>query len=564
MSKFTFDFLYQPQVDFCSGKETALHALTRAGKTWQTISMLTAARDHSNPMIPLMFTEPSRAGLHDACSKAKEQGWDDDNIIFLNKDKHVNLFLSQIRGFDLSEKLFFMVNANGHHYDRVYNAIHTRSGSLSEGVQTIPVLQAEDEAHRGVEKRSPPWVEQDEFDEVEFAQRFSKSNAVHQALSSHRILVSATLERNAFPVNGYTNLLLTGKTYVNPYDARCEDISPEDNWALRDNGDLTPWLNQFMQDLELEQSMCLVNGVFNLKQHAAMVAWLQAKLPVRNDIGILKINAGKLRLNTPGSTVDHTLEVKDTQTAINSLYHEHGIRHLWCIGHKQAELGQTFADKSKQYALTRQITATSVNATTNTAKPKGYKPEWASIAQWNRTGGYTVLTPQTMHMCASHWNSYTTYAKEFETNIRAVIDGQKQIEVNRPHTLRNKPPMERGISYNRSDLKLCTNWFKIPSATKEAVYSLPAYLEGVKKGDYRMGTEVFNYNTAKRAEDNRYDKITVRNRRFGTFQIFPEGVRHVLRWPTKDESCMYHDHCGNIKESWKNPGGYLVDVSNAA
>ena len=165
MSKFTFDFLYQPQVDFCSGKETALHALTRAGKTWQTISMLTAARDHSKPMIPLMFTEPSRAGLHDACSKAKEQGWDDDNIIFLNKDKHVNLFLSQIRGFDLSEKLFFMVNANGHHYDRVYNAIHTRSGSLSEGIQTIPVLQAEDEAHRGVEKRMAPWVEQDEFDD---------------------------------------------------------------------------------------------------------------------------------------------------------------------------------------------------------------------------------------------------------------------------------------------------------------------------------------------------------------------------------------------------------------
>ena len=397
-NNYKFPFLYKQDVTFEQGSTTSLHALTRAGKTTRKIEIGTTVRDSNTPMIPLLWTDNSRAGLEDAKVKAVNHGWNEDQIVYLNKDKYLYLFLEQIRGFNLSDRFFFLANSDYHHYDRLINALTRSDGSPSEGIHNVPVLQMEDEAHRGRDSN------QDEF-----AARHERLRKLHKLLHSHLLFSSATLERDAFV--GHVNQLTVGNSYVYPTDAINRDISVEEGKALREHGDITPWIPHINSEIQtLPQSLTLINGVFGTREHQDIVNTLKYSLPRNSKVGILLINRGQIREIAPGRQIDDILDCKDAQTAIHTMYHERGYRHIICVGHKQAELGQTFADHDGAIWLTTQIVGTSISDKILEPIYKGYRMGYHSLAQWVRTGGYTVNGKQTVFMPHRHWKSYHIHA----------------------------------------------------------------------------------------------------------------------------------------------------------
>lgn len=532
-----FNFLYKPDVEFNPGAITSLHAPTRAGKTTRKIEIGTTVRDHSSPMIPLLWTDNSKAGLEDAKVKAKKHGWSEDQIIYLNKDKHLHLFLEQIRGFNLSDRFFFVANSDYHHYDRLIRALTRADGSRSEGIRTIPVLQMEDEAHRG---RDGSYEE--------FAARHTRLRQLHTILNSHLLFSSATLERDAFV--GNVNQLLVGDQYSHPTQALNRDITVAEGQALRVDGDITPWIPHIRSEIQgLPQSLTLINGVFGTREHDDIVSTLKYDLPQNAAVGILLINRGQIREIAPGRQIDDILECKDAQTAIHTMYHERGYRHIICVGHKQAELGQTFADHDGAIWLTTQIIGTSISDKIHDREYKGYRMGYHSLAQWVRTGGYTVKGAQTVFAPTRHWQSYVKHSQQINTIVKQVIDQNwtydeteknwiKQYQLQVPETLSHK------LSANTSFTPITNPEDPEPPL----VTQWNDYLTAPTRDQWKL---LYPHDSQYYVESPVKHKISIKEDH-GSHQAFPTGSRHIdheLRNTLENTQTNYrfHDWQGTIQ-----------------
>ena len=543
-----FNFLYKPDVDFEPGKNTSLHATTRAGKTTRKIEIGTTVRDHSSPMIPLLWTDNSRAGLEDAKVKAKKYGWTEDQIIYLNKDKHLHLFLEQIRGFNLSDRFFFIANSDYHHYDRLIRALKKSDGSVSEGIHNIPVLQMEDEAHRG----------RDGKDE-EFAARHTRLRQLHYILNSHLLFSSATLEKDGFV--GNTNQLLVGDSYVYPTEATNRDITVEEGRALRENGDITPWIPHILSEIHtLPQSLTLINGVFGTSEHQHIVNTLKYCLPTNSKVGILLINRGQIREIAPGRLIDDILECKDAQTAIHTMYHERGYRHIICVGHKQAELGQTFADHHGAIWLTTQIIGTSISEKIHDQIYKGYRMGYHSLAQWVRTGGYTVKGPQTVFMPQRHWQSYVQHSTQMDKIVREVIDKDWSYD-------KDKKKLVKTYVQRKPDtisIKLSSNTVSRTISDPNNLPPLTLVTDFIPWEGRPLTREEFKRqyptNSQYYVEYKEPYKISLKSVH-GMYQAFPEGIRivkHSLREKLEEinQNYLYHTFTGMEKEKYQTHGDF--------
>ena len=165
---------------------------------------------------------------------------------------------------------------------------------------------------------------------------------------------------------------------------------------------------------------------------------------------------------------------------------------------------------------------------------KGYKPQWSSVAQWVRTGGYTVKSQQTIHMCAAQWEEYCVQTLQRDRHIREVIDGKTRLHGITANKLTVKAAANTMVVKTGNDnTKRVTEWYAKHMPTKADVYALEEY----------SGESVFDY-----TQSTVKNRISLISKDHGVFQLFPKGIRKICLERTEYDLNNYkhHDWQGNI------------------
>lgn len=519
---YNFPFLVKPEISFEPLASTALTSYIRSGKTYRSVEMALTVRDQINYQIPLYVTEGSRNNLSDVVEKAKSFGVDEDNIIFLNKDKNLHIFTADLLGVFPNEKFFYVFNANHHHYKRLINAVKPIKDAIS-----IPVLCIEDEFHRGYD-----------------ANRIVLSDQLQQVLKSHRVCVSATAERYMHKYEHLNMIKVDPQLYTFPTDVQLSDVSYIDEQNLRNHSNIQPWISTLRSRMQrLPKDLCLINGVFQTNQHRAIVHQLIAAFHQTTDYCIYLAHQGKNILIVPNQA-EHIVKLSDAQSVIDHLHNELGYKYIHVVSHKQGELGQTIADRRGNLTLGYQITGTSVNETIDQSEYKGYKMEYHSLAQWNRNGGYNIPpNSQTWAVPKRQFDDWKEKTITLYNQIeRCILLNEKEYIRKKPDTLKQSIPDGANVTpipseEQQAQARLVTEWTPYPDPELVATLS--------KREIQRLfglpSKDVHDY--------RKYSlkKLSCIHGQHGKVQILPLGIRTINQCQNQwDGPTKFHNPNGII------------------
>tara|TARA_B100000131_G_C18091935_1_gene602549 strand:- start:92 stop:1831 length:1740 start_codon:yes stop_codon:yes gene_type:complete len=548
----------------CSPERVLInHANIRAGKSQFFVKSASVHCDHGG--VPLIATYDSTSCLDDLKAKAINDGWKDDHIIFLNKDKNIAPFMRKLEG-SLDTNLLFLMNGNGAHYNRLFKEIEFGSGLKAKNM----LVQMEDEGHWGRAK-----VEAFSTIAQSMAGRRANMLKLRALTNSFLSLSSATLDEDAYGIDYLrrqniitdVNLLKTSTPYVDPLSSKVLNITRDESYDLRVRGLLSPsMISEIKKGEKLPKDLVLINGVFETNKHEKIAQRLASILPKSKKFCVLIIHKGKLiEHNCADSTINMRkfMDVRDVQSAIHYLHHVDGYTHIYCVGHKQAEMGQTFSDFKRSLYLRLQIISVSVPK--NPEKPSEYRMHRKSLGQWNRAGGYTVLDDQTTMTVEDVWVDYKSATEQFLKNIQAhVLDNKKQdfkqdayknLNTSIPDVAKNvkdlfgdKPPRISAFAF----------WEDLPFEKPKAMKDVRK-LQGKIKSKH-FGKDFFEKYfdgltpvSTKNVRANippihtgKADKLSHTNKKHGAIQMLTGGIRIITEYVGRDDPHTYHNHDGDL------------------
>ena len=517
----TFPNLIIEQIQIGEGIKHVWHAHTRAGKTQSLVEICELLIDKG--VIPLIITHDTKGNLEDIVVKATKLNLE---VKKLNTDKNVNVFTTQIL---TREKLpyIYVFNCNDSHYNRIFEAIEVSPQSFKTGNL---VCQLEDEAHFGISGK-----------------RRSNLNKLHKLLNTCLIKTSATLEEDRGAPDIIENMIRVSSDYRYPSEMKLKKISPIESKALRDFGIIPEKVKKDLKcRLELlDQDLVLFNGILHTTPHLKLVKNLKKILPKDDNIAVLLIHKSKIEEINLGTGVSKIMKVKDVQSAIHNLYHHSGYRYIYCVGHKQAEMGQTFADHDGAIGLGMQVLAVSSGGK--------YEMLWQSISQWIRGGGYTVVgNNQYIYTCEEQWESYVERCNSYYSSIKKRVSsqaiGEEYVTVTEQMPKSGlKPKLPARVSnlelhYNDEKIEtdlltehVTASELGVPKITLENLEMIKKLLKDRWNED-KM--QLFGKDLGR---TNIESEASVKNKSHSPVQICSHAARYIVRRPLEKEVYRAHD-----------------------
>lgn len=556
-----------------SGHKIRCVADTRLGKTYTGASMAAPLAEQN--VIPLLSVFNSLGSVDDMRQKLLAQGWDDDNIIYLNKDKAVTTFLSQLSGGYKNDNFVYVMNSDYRHYERILKYVRRDPEHFKQQL----LFQFEDEAHYGRDKKGSIISYESWETEIveEWARRRENVNELYNILKPSQFMTSATLEKDW--LGGELNILKKFPGYVEPTAAINEHISSAECKLLRERGEI-PWRIRDALDNRInnfDQELVLFNGIFRTTSHENLIEYLKlsTQFKLNKDVVFLLIHKSEIVEYSPGRNIRKTVhdpytksKVRDAQTAIDIAYHRDNYRYIYCIGHKMAELGQTFADHHKAISLSVQIMAFSSDEagddyvkTGIKTKKKGYVPKYSSAAQWNRTGGYTVLPDNKQVIICPKivWDDYVEYHNWWFREVERAFEGETEFTLPRPSVLKNDMPeqssnvtVQEGFIDKENEPEKVTQWHKKEALEQQFGLPFPD-IETIDKENNPFVREFKKVFKSLNIHSKTWEAYSHTDEAHGNFQLCKNGIREVTKRVSKETPHKFHDVHGKIKYRKSNP-----------